>query len=298
MDRGRQWALAERDHVDEVLQTRRQRSGFVDAGFRVQDLDSHVGGGILAGAIAFRMFLFLVPFVYVVFTVFGLAARAAHEDPSHLAKTVGVTGLLASAVVNTQERSVWTQLVVVVGAIFALLITARSFTKCLYIVHWLVWHEPRVKPTGVRPMFVVIGLALVMTVLGIALNDVRAAWGIAGAAAVILVITAMSFAVWWWVSWRLPHPATPATALIPGAVFMAVGVDVLHLLTTYYIGHLVARKTETYGAVGIALAVLFWVYVLGRFIVGSAGLNATLWYRRLEQESAPDAVADAGPAPG
>jgi len=52
------------------------------------------------------------------------------------------------------------------------------------------------------------------------------------------------------------------------------------LLTTYWIGHLVARKTQTYGSVGIALAVLLWVYLLGRIIVASAGLNAALWYRR------------------
>jgi uncharacterized BrkB/YihY/UPF0761 family membrane protein len=42
----------------------------------------------------------------------------------------------------------------------------------------------------------------------------------------------------------------------------------------------VARKTSTYGAVGVALAVLLWVYILGRIMVGSAGLNAALWYRR------------------
>ncbi len=50
----------------------------------------------------------------------------------------------------------------------------------------------------------------------------------------------------------------------------------LQLLTTYWIGHLVARKTSTYGAVGIALAVLLWVYILGRIMVGSAGPNAAL----------------------
>ena len=41
-----------------------------------------------------------------------------------------------------------------------------------------------------------------------------------------------------------------------------------------------ARKTNTYGAVGIALAVLLWVYILGRIMVGSAGLNAALYFRR------------------
>jgi uncharacterized BrkB/YihY/UPF0761 family membrane protein len=61
---------------------------------------------------------------------------------------------------------------------------------------------------------------------------------------------------------------------------MGGGVDVLQLLTTYWIGPLVARKTSTYGAIGVALAVLLWVYLLGRIMVGSAGLNAALWYRR------------------
>jgi uncharacterized BrkB/YihY/UPF0761 family membrane protein len=94
------------------------------------------------------------------------------------------------------------------------------------------------------------------------------------------MITAFSFALWWWVSWKLPHAPVPARALVPGALLMAIGADVLHVLTTYWIGHLVARKTNTYGAVGIALAVLLWVYILGRIIVGSAGLNAALWHRR------------------
>ena len=96
----------------------------------------------------------------------------------------------------------------------------------------------------------------------------------------IVVITVASFALWWWVSWKLPHPPVPARALVPGALLMAIGADALHLLTTYWIGHLVARKTNTYGSVGIALAVLLWVYILGRIIVASAGLNAALWYRR------------------
>lgn len=66
---------------------------------------------------------------------------------------------------------------------------------------------------------------------------------------------------------------------VPGAVFVAVGADLMHTLTVYWIGPLVARKSTTYGAVGIALAVLFWVYVFGRIIVGSAGVNVTLWRR-------------------
>jgi hypothetical protein len=51
---GRQWLTLEQIRLQEELQTRRQRSGMVDAGFLVQELDAGVGGGILAGALASR----------------------------------------------------------------------------------------------------------------------------------------------------------------------------------------------------------------------------------------------------
>lgn len=252
----------------------------VDTGFLVQELDANVGGGILAGALAFRLFLFMVPFVYVVFTALGAIARAMGQDPAHVSENVGITGILATAVVKIDEQSAWTQAALVFGAIVTLFITSGALMKALYVVHWLIWRMPRIRPAGLAPRLALIGCALVASALGVAVNALRTSAGIAGAILAFLIITALSFALWWWVSWKLPHAPSPARALIPGALLMAVGADVLDLLTTYWIGNLVARKTNTYGAVGIALAVLLWVYILGRIMVGSAGLNAALWYRR------------------
>jgi hypothetical protein len=81
----RQWLTSEPTRLKQELQARRQRSGMVDAGFLVQELDARVGGGILAGALAFRIFLFMVPVVYVIFTALGVASRALGHDPAQLA---------------------------------------------------------------------------------------------------------------------------------------------------------------------------------------------------------------------
>ena len=278
---GRQWLASEQAQ----LQARRERSGVVDAGFLVQELDSRVGGGILAGALAFRIFLFMVPVVYVIFTVLGVVSRALGHDPAQLAKNAGITGILASTVVKVADQSAWTLATLVVGAVVTMLITAGSLLKALYVVHWLIWRVPRVKPAGLTSALALIGLALAGSALGVAINVVRTSAGAAGVVLAFLLITGLSFAGWWWVSWKLPHAPVPARALIPGAVLMAVGANVLQLLTTYWIGDLAARKTSTYGAVGIALAVLLWVYVLGRIMVGSAGLNAALYYRRENRTS-------------
>jgi uncharacterized BrkB/YihY/UPF0761 family membrane protein len=286
--RRRRWLASEQVRVQEELETRRQRSGMVDAGFLVQELDARVGGGILAGALAFRIFLFMVPVVYVVFTVLGAASRALGHDPAQLAKNAGITGILAGTVVKVADQSTWTLVTLILGAVVTMFITAGGLLKALYVVHWLIWRVPRSRPAGLIPRLVLIGLTLLAAALGVAVNDVRNASGVAGAVIAILLTTALSFAGWWWVSWKLPHAAAPARALIPGALLMAVGADVLQLLTTYWIGHLVARKTSTYGAVGIALAVLLWVYILGRIMVGSAGLNAALWYRRENRQARND----------
>jgi membrane protein len=134
-------------------------------------------------------------------------------------------------------------------------------------------------------LLALIGFTLLASALGVAANDIRGSAGLPGAVLSVLIVAALSFALWWWISLKLPHAPVPARALIPGAVLVALGAVVLQLLTTYWIGHLVARKTNTYGAVGVALAVLLWVYILGRIIVGSAGLNAALWHRREDRQA-------------
>ncbi|HXY27557.1 MAG TPA: YihY/virulence factor BrkB family protein [Acidimicrobiales bacterium] len=279
VEQGRQWTDLEKTKVESALQERRHTSSVIGAGFDIRELDVHVGGGILAGAVAFRMFLFLVPFVYIVFSLAGLTARTISQDPAHLAKTVGITGVLASALVDSQNISLASQIALLVGATIALVFTANSLAKTLYVVHWLVWRFSRAKPSGWRPIALTVAVALVMTVLSVAGNKLRSDLGLAGSLLVLVVLTAVSFAVWWWVSWQLPHAPMSPRRLVPGALFVALGTLVMHAFTTYVIGPYVAHKSHTYGAVGIALAVLLWVYVFGRIIVGSAGINVTLWRR-------------------
>jgi uncharacterized BrkB/YihY/UPF0761 family membrane protein len=285
VDRTRVGVTTVRSSVESTIQTQRPRSRVLDASIEIYELDANVGGGILAGAVAFRMFLFMVPYVYVVFTLLGATARMANEDPGHLAKTVGITGLLASAVVNTQDLSVWTEVLLTLGATMLLIITARTLAKALYAVHWLVWGVPRRKPSGIAALFAVIGVSLAMSILVLGLDDVRKSNGWFGALLTVLVVAAGAFGLWLWVSLKLPHGDAPVSALIPGALVIAIGVEFLQLLTTYWIAHLVERRSQTYGTIGVALAVLFWVYVLGRLIVGSADLNATLWHRHLKRLS-------------
>ena len=53
----------------------------------------------------------------------------------------------------------------------------------------------------------------------------------------------------------------------------------LHLVTVYWIANQVEHKTDTYGAIGFALALLLWAYLFGRLITSAAVVNETLWTR-------------------
>ena len=87
-------------------------------------------------------------------------------------------------------------------------------------------------------------------------------------------------AVWLYASMWLPHDDAPWWALLPGSVLVGIGAGVLQLVTVYWIARQVSSKSDTYGAIGTALALLLWAYLLGRIFVAAAALNAALWRRR------------------
>jgi uncharacterized BrkB/YihY/UPF0761 family membrane protein len=96
------------------------------------------------------------------------------------------------------------------------------------------------------------------------------------------------------VQWHLPHPDEVTwKELIPGAVLVGIGIEVLQLATVVYFTRSIESKSSTYGAIGAALAILLWAYLLGRVIVSGAMLNAVLW----EQKQAEQARRAQGPAP-
>ena len=49
-----------------------------------------------------------------------------------------------------------------------------------------------------------------------------------------------------------------------------------YLFTIWFLGPKLASATETYGVVGVFTTLLFWLYLVGRLVIGGATLNAVL----------------------
>lgn len=280
-------ALGRIEKTREKLEEKRPNSRVIDTALGAFERDVAAGGGVLAGAVAFRVFLFMIPYVFLLVVIFGLGASAGSEDPSSLARDAGIGGLAAKAFAGIGELSTGQRVLSFFVAGVALLLATRSLLKVLRIVHALVWHTSPGKPKSATRaagalVLLVTGALAISTLIGL----VRDASFLAGLVATVLFI-AIPVAAWIFVSWHMPRdPDMPWTALLPGALVFGIGMEVLHLVTVYWIATQVEHKTDTYGAIGFALALLLWAYLLGRLITSAAVVNETLWARDVERRKA------------
>jgi uncharacterized BrkB/YihY/UPF0761 family membrane protein len=87
--------------------------------------------------------------------------------------------------------------------------------------------------------------------------------------------------------WILPRPSLHWSALLPGGITIGLGLQVIHLVNVYFISYRISRSSETYGALGVAAALLLSLFLIGRLFVAGVILNATLWEReKLRNEDA------------
>jgi uncharacterized BrkB/YihY/UPF0761 family membrane protein len=86
--------------------------------------------------------------------------------------------------------------------------------------------------------------------------------------------------VWLVVSTELPHRDARWPALIPGSVVFGLGLLLVSVFNVYVTTRLVEGRADTYGALGIAAALLFSLVLVGRVMILSAEVNALLDERR------------------
>lgn len=266
------------------IEARRADSASIDTAFEAVERDAQSGGGVLAAAVAFRLFMFLVPYAFVLCTGFGLASTAAGQDPGDAARSAGITGLLASAVSSTSTLSLVNRLVALVLGGFALALTARSLVRVLFIVHRLIWRvQPPRRPSPWAPLILVgfftvlFGFADLTTWIG------SRSLGLQIVAFFMTIV--ISGGAWFLASWLLPRDECALWALLPGALIVGVGAGALQILTMTYVVHVVTRKSALYGAIGIALALLLWTYFAGRLLTAATAANASLWKHRIGEEA-------------
>lgn len=275
--------------------SRRSQSLPIDVAFRVVEADRRYAGGLIASGMAFRVFVVLIPFSFFVVTAFGYIAEVIDsETPQSVARDLGITGLVASTIDASIGSSTWERFVTLVLALYALLWATWTLMRAMQTVFGLAWGQPRTTSVtkSWRPLLWMVGIMLALFLGGAAVSVLLDNVGLLLTLVIRVVLFGAIIVLWIAVSWLLPRaPETTWRALLPGAVFLAVGVLVLQFLTVYFFSRYVEDKTEVYGAIGASLAILLWAYLLGRLVVTSAFLNAERW-RRSREPAAPKPVTE------
>ena len=282
-ERSRTAALAER------LQGLRARGERLPGAQLLQEVlrsERELGGGLIAGGVAFRIFLWLVPLGLVVAAVLSFWSTQDEDGFESSVQSFGIGAAAAQAASEALEYGDRNAVVVLLFGLVLLAWFTIGALRALNLAYALAWRlePPRIR----RPLHAIAvfnGLFLLAFVATLA-----EAWLHDRIGDTALLTTVGAFAVGvaiaLWAMWLLPHRATRARELLPGAVLVAVGNQLVQIAVVFYFAPRLGRSEETYGAFGAAATMLVWLYVLSRLATEAAFLNATLWDRRRRNSAA------------
>ena len=259
---------------------------------------------MLAGHLAFRSFLFILPVAVLMVAVVGFLRARGFDVGSEFGQKLGLSTSLTHTVSDNADQASRGWAPLGLSALAAVAVTGSGLLSAFNYCFAQAWGLDAVKiphRLSLTPKFVgsLIVMVLLITFVGTLRHLGLAASfsGIAGA----MVLVGLAFFM---VANILPHRSTAPQWLLPGSIAAPIALSGLQVFANYYLPDKVARSSSLYGSLGVAVAVLFYLYLLGNIIVGSALVNAVWWdhfhgpaesERELAKLPEPPAPSTAGP---
>jgi hypothetical protein len=135
-------AVRTRDGAARRVDELRDRSTLVIAALQAGELDRRRAGSLLAGGIAFRVFLWLLPAALFVAALGGLVQPSGDASPERVAQDLGLAASVASTVAEATRQSDRGAVALIAIGITRMLYTPTSLVRALRIAHVLAWEEP------------------------------------------------------------------------------------------------------------------------------------------------------------
>jgi uncharacterized BrkB/YihY/UPF0761 family membrane protein len=272
-------AVKTRDEARRRVEELRTRSALVDAALEAGDLDRRRAGSLLAGGIAFRIFLWLLPAALFAAAVVGLLRPTGTASPARVAQSLGLAASVASTVEQATRQSNRGATALLAIGVVLMLYTSMSLVRALRVAHVLAWEVP-FRRGAPLPRDGAIFTAAIAATFAV---DTGITYLRHEHVALSLLLVPLSFAItggaWLGLSMLLPHGDAHWRALLPGAALFALGHIVLQVATVYYFAPKLTKAPALYGSLGTAATLLLWLFLIARIIVASAFLNAALWRR-------------------
>ena len=265
------------------LEDERPNHASVEVGFRLLVNDRRIAGGVLGGGLAYRLFFWVLALTLLVCGGLGFADHAG-DNVTTAATDAGLTTAVAGTISNAAQQSDSGRWWLLLIGTYLTLWFSWSLLRALRLVHAAAWGVP-VTPlrNAPRALACVLAAPIVLGVTVWAAGWVRANDPSSLGLVATLAVGAVLAALWLAVSRNLPSEEVPWTALVPGALVVAVGLEALHLFVVYFLANKLASSSSLYGGLGLAGTMLFTLFLIGRGIIGAAELNAVVWDVRSER---------------
>lgn len=266
-------------------------------------------GNQLAAAVTYFSFLSIFPLLLLALSVFGFVLKG-HPDlqAKLLANVSSALPGGGEEVTRSIDGAVNSRAATGIVGLLGLLYSGLSWVDNLRTAVRTVWHQNvsagNFFVTKGKDLLILLGLGLTLgasvaiTGIGTAATsfviDVVGLSHFLGVGVLTKVITvalavAADVLVFLWLFVRLPKVPAPRDRVLRGALFAAVGFEILKLVGTYYIARVTKNATATYGAFGVVIGILVWLNLVSRFVVFAAVWTVTAPY---DDDVAPSGTAD------
>jgi uncharacterized BrkB/YihY/UPF0761 family membrane protein len=245
---------------------------------RAAERNRRVAASVLAGGLAYRLFLWLLPFGLLVGGALGFLNAGSTEKA---VSKGGIPGAISNAVGDASRSAHSNSWWLLAIGVPLLLWAGYSGAKAVQLVHSLVWDEPPRKTKPLQGSLAFTGVLLAVWAIIALTWWVRGDWP--GVFAPLLTFAPLT-GLWLWVSLQLPHRNAPWKALLPGALLVGIGFPVLHELVLSFLVPKLEKSTSLYGGLGATTTVIFFIYLLATLVVTAPILNSSL-YQELSRKA-------------
>ncbi|MDQ6927176.1 MAG: YihY/virulence factor BrkB family protein [Actinomycetota bacterium] len=257
-----------------------ERYQWFGVALRVQKRYGESNGNFLATAVTLMGFISVFPLVLVAIAVIGFISTNSVNLASDIVSKLGLTGDAANLVRTSIGKAEQSRKVASIIGFAGLLWSGLGLVGAVQESMNTVW---QVEGRGLRDKLT--GLAWLAGTAVLFLGSFALAAAIKflpGYVAPLNIVAglALDVGLWLWMMKVLPNCDVGWKALLPGAIAGAVGLEVLKIVGSVYVPHLVASSSALYGSLGVVFGILMWLLFFGKLLVYSSVLNVVLWEDR------------------